>query len=271
MNGIASPTALLSPAGGGEIFFRLASDWGSAYSGQQINFTLAVRNTRSPAANGANDVRNLTVRSVLPDNLEFLAANADRGQDPTRNGNAVTYSLPLLQPGEGVEILIASRIRPNIAPGTSLVAQSQLTYNGQVQGLFSNIVTVQVVGNTQQTPAPLRASTAGIAAAGTAYPSPAVTATIRPTGPTATTGAATATTGAATATVRPTGPTATTGTVTRTPVTVPSVTPFGYQPPPQSPAPLPNTEAGVPFVGILLLGMTLLTRTWRLHRAKERI
>ncbi|HMQ35226.1 MAG TPA: hypothetical protein PKD53_31195, partial [Chloroflexaceae bacterium] len=49
----------------------------------------------------------------------------------------------------------------------------------------------------------------------------------------------------------------------------PTVPPFPYQPGP--PAPLPETTAGVPLLGILLGGMTLLTRTWRLHRAKERI
>nr|PZN24516.1 MAG: hypothetical protein DIU80_15640 [Chloroflexota bacterium] len=38
------------------------------------------------------------------------------------------------------------------------------------------------------------------------------------------------------------------------------------------PAPLPNTSAGVPpLVGIMMLGMTLGLRTWRLHRAKERL
>jgi hypothetical protein len=38
-----------------------------------------------------------------------------------------------------------------------------------------------------------------------------------------------------------------------------------------SQAPLPNTSAGIPFLGVLLLGATLLTRTIRLHRARERI
>ncbi|NTU79564.1 MAG: hypothetical protein HGA45_09200 [Chloroflexales bacterium] len=252
-----SPTTSAGISSGGEIFFRLASDWGSVYPGQQINFTLAVRNTRPPAAGGANDVRNLSVRSVLPDNLEVLGTDADRGQDPARNGNEVSYSLPLLQPGEGVEILIASRVKPSVTPGTILVTQGQLTYDGLSQGLFSNIVTVQVVGNAQQTAAP-RTATVGIAAtSGTAYPAPATS--------TATAGVATAT-----ATIRPTGPTTTAVPTSAQPTVAPSVTPFVYQPQPP-PAPLPNTEAGVPFIGILLLGMTLLTRTWRLHRAKERI
>jgi hypothetical protein len=36
-------------------------------------------------------------------------------------------------------------------------------------------------------------------------------------------------------------------------------------------APLPDTSSGVPMAGVLLLGMTLLVRTVRLHRAKERL
>jgi len=36
-------------------------------------------------------------------------------------------------------------------------------------------------------------------------------------------------------------------------------------------APLPATSQGIPISGILLLGMTLLLRTVRIHRAQSRI
>jgi len=36
-------------------------------------------------------------------------------------------------------------------------------------------------------------------------------------------------------------------------------------------APLPATSQGIPISGILLLGLTLLLRTVRIHRAQSRI
>jgi hypothetical protein len=38
-----------------------------------------------------------------------------------------------------------------------------------------------------------------------------------------------------------------------------------------APAPLPATSQGIPISGILLLGLTLLLRTVRIHRAQSRI
>ena len=251
--GSAQPTSGTSgPAGGGgtDIFFRLASDWGSAYPGQQVNFTLAVRNTRAPAAAGANDLRTVTVRSALPGNLELLGARADRGSDPAVNGNEVSYSIPLLQPGEGVEITVETRIRPDVTVGTLLVAQGQLTYEGLAQTAFSNIVSVQVVGNAQP--------------------------------PTAAAGGGSPVAQAATGTTAPYPPPGT-GTPVRTTATpvrtiTPTVAGQAPQPtapptlvPPRPPAPLPETSAGVPMLGIALLGGTLLTRTWRIHRSKSRL
>ena len=46
------------------------------------------------------------------------------------------------------------------------------------------------------------------------------------------------------------------------------------KPPVAQPAPaptLPNTSTGVPLSGFVLLGLTLLLRTVRLHRAQTRI
>lgn len=245
-----SPQPSVAPAGGAgdNIFFRIASDWGSAYPGQQVNFTIVVRNTRAAAAGGANAVRNVTVTSALPSNVQVIGARADRGSDPSVAGNDVSYSIAQLQPGEGVEITVATQIRSNVTIGTLLVAQAQLRYEGLAQAAFSNIVSVQVVGNAQP---PTAAAVGGTAVAQQASP---------------TTGAYPApTTGTA---VR----TATAGTTTTPSAVVqqPSAVPTAVRPPAQ-PAPLPDTSTGVPLLGIALLGSTLLTRTWRLHRARNRI
>ncbi|MFV9503915.1 MAG: hypothetical protein AB4911_05040 [Oscillochloridaceae bacterium umkhey_bin13] len=250
----ASPTAI-----GGQtdepIFLRMASDWGSAYPGQQVNLTLVVRNDRVAAADGSNNLRNLDLRSALPTNLEVLGARADRGADPTVNGQQVTHTLDTLAPGEAVELTIATRIRPNVAAGTLLVVQGELRYEGLAQSLFSNIVSIQVVGNLQPTAAPIQTLPPG------SYPPPGSP------GPTATSGP--------TMTSGPTSPPA----ATALPPTADPTQPIGQQPTPQPPvatptpppAPLPETTAGIPMLGILLLGLTMLTRTWRLHRARERI
>jgi len=226
-----------------DVFFRLASDWGSAYPGQQVNFTLVVRNTRPPVADGSSTLRNITVRSTLPTNLEVLGARADRGVDPTVSGNDVTYTLDQLQPGEGVEITIPTRIRPDVTAGTLIVVQGQLFYAGLAPApLFSNIVSVQVVGAAQPPTAPIAQQVTPTAAP---YPPPR--------SPTA---ARTATS----------GPTATSA-PTATPLPTIALAP----PPAPPPAPLPETSAGVPLLGVMLLGGTLLTRTIRLHRARSRL
>jgi hypothetical protein len=36
-------------------------------------------------------------------------------------------------------------------------------------------------------------------------------------------------------------------------------------------APLPATSTGVPLAGLVLLGLTMVVRTVRLHRARERV
>lgn len=228
----------------------MASDWGSAFAGQEVQYTLVLRNTRAPAADGVNDLNNVTISSRMPSNLEVQGATADRsGSDPTVTGNDILYQIASLKPGEGVEIAIRSRIRANVARGTLIVAQSQVQYTGLTQPIFSNIVTVQVVDQAPQ-----------------ATVAPTATPTAPP--PTAT----------ATATSAPASPIASPQTVQLTP-TVGRGTPTSTataQPPaggvqPDTEAPLPATNAGVPLAGLILLGLTLLTRTVRLHRSRERI
>ncbi|RRR77874.1 MAG: hypothetical protein EI684_00980 [Candidatus Viridilinea halotolerans] len=272
----AAPTVIAGMASEGDLFFRMSSDWGSAYPGQQVNFTLVLRNTQGSSAHvhmtlqggqkvfflpvaydelnsqvsQGNALGNLTLRVVMPDNLELLDAQADRGTDPTLSGQEVVHRLDQLGAGEGVELTVATRIRPNVAAGTFLVAQGQLLYEGRAQALFSNIVSVLVVGALQPTVGQL---VTGVPVADTPLPSTAVspTATFAPAAPT---DAAVAAGDAPTAvpTVRATA--------------APAVATE-----PAAGAPLPDTRTGVPFVGILLLGMTLFTRTWRLHRARERL
>lgn len=260
--GTPAPSATaIGPQGDSGTFFRLASDWGSAYPGQQINYTLVVRNTQPVSATGANDLRQLNLVSSLPNNLEVLGARADRGGNPVVSGQVVSYSLALLPPGQGVELTIATRIKAGVAAGTLLVTQGQLRYEGLTQPIFSNIVTVQVVGTLQPTSITTPTATLG------AYPPPAGSATPAPTaGGTATTVVTTGpTTGRTATSVASSAPTSS---GSARPTLTPTAVPVSE---PQPPTPLPETNTGVPILGILLFGMTMLTRTWRLHRARERI
>ncbi len=243
-----TPTEQPAPAvfSEGDLLLRLSSDWGSAYAGQDVVFTVVLGNTHPEQTISA-----VNLRSVLPSNLQVLSANASRGVDPVISSQTVTYTAPDLTPGERVQITIATRIRPNVTAGTLLVVQAQASYSGLSRPVFSNISTVLVVGDQQV-----------ITATATLAPvySPTATITSGPNAPTT-----------APPTLSPTATTVsavssgTTPTVTVTPTSLAA----GGQSSGQ--APLPNTSTGIPFLGVLLLGLTLLTRTVRLHRARERI
>lgn len=228
------------------LFFRMNSDWGSAFAGQEVIYVIAVRNTRAGGA-----MRNLQITSDLPANLEILQDSADRG-DPMVVGNQVTLKLDALQPNEGVEIAIKTRIKDDVADGTRIVSQAELTFDGLALPAHSNIVTVLVVALAQiqaqpQVPAgPVLQATAAITATATAAPTQ--TSTTAPT------------------TAAPTQTTVPTATVA--PATATTVA--GAAPKPGSPA-LPSTSSGVPIFGFALLGMTLMVRTVRVHRAQSRI
>jgi hypothetical protein len=256
----STPRGSTGFAGNEELFFRLASDWGSAFPGQEVQFTFVLRNLRPSAADGANDLKNVNLQSILPTNLTIKGANADQGADPTVAGNNVEYRLDALRPGESREITILTEIKAGIAAGTQIVTQGQLRYDGLAQPLFSNIVSVLVVGN-----APTGTTTASTA-----------TTTTNPSG---TAGVPTSTSapypiGSATAAV-PTNtsvaPTATRGSGQPTLVPTQPAQPTVAGGTGGSTAPLPTTSTGVPLAGVLLLGMTLITRTWRLHRSRERV
>jgi uncharacterized repeat protein (TIGR01451 family) len=232
----------------------MASDWGSARPGQEVEYILVLRNERPQDASGVNDLRNVVVNSRMPANLEVQGATADRQGDPTVNGNDIEYTIDRLQPGEGIEITVRTAIKQDVSRGTLIVSQGQVNYNSLTQPIFSNIVTVQVV----DAPAP-PTNTASPVATPTNTVSPVPTET--PTNTASPAPTETPTQSAAGARGRlPAGAT------TVTPTIVPAGgAPAGGQ------ADLPATNSGVPLMGFVLLGATLLIRTYRLHRARERI
>jgi hypothetical protein len=143
-----------------------------------------------------------------------------------------------------------------VAAGTLLVVQAQANQRDLSRPVFSNISTVLVVGGQQ---------VATATATGTRAPATLTASVVSPTaGTTATSAPATATATATPDIVLGGGaPPAVTTTPTTTPPAAGGAS--GGQ------APLPNTSAGIPCLGVLLLGATLLTRTIRLHRARERL
>ncbi|MFO7169806.1 MAG: hypothetical protein DIU80_017430, partial [Chloroflexota bacterium] len=252
------PTATEAPTTADGLFFRMASDWGSAFPGQEISYVIAVRNTRQ-----SGELRDVVVSSVLPANLTIISRSSDRG-DPQQSGNRITLTVPSLAAGEGVEILVKTRVNTDVAVGTRVVAQAELSFAGLSIPAYSNIVTVLVVGPAQAAQGP---------ATDTPTPLPATAVVTATAAISATTVVTPTTTQAAEIGAMPTAEVS-----TSTPEAVPeAVDPATNISEPAGraaaiPAPLPNTSAGVPpLVGIMMLGMTLGLRTWRLHRAKERL
>jgi hypothetical protein len=235
----------------------MASDWGSRFPGGEVNYVIALSNTE---AAGGKTLENVFISSDLPSNLEILGTRSTRfaadgarsaGADPDRAGNRISLSLPSLQPGERTEIIVQTRVRDTAVPGTQIISQAQLSFTGLSVPLYSNVVTVLVVGV-----APTGTPTATQTAAATATATTGPTDTPQPTG--------TATT-APTTSPQPTGteqsiaaaesPTATTAAGGAA----------------QGSGTLPVTSAGIPFMGIALLGGTLMVRTVRVRREKSRI
>jgi uncharacterized repeat protein (TIGR01451 family) len=231
-----APTATPDPAAG--TFFRMASDWGSAFTGQEVNYVIAFRNTRT-----SGTLTNLVITSALPDNLTILDKKADRG-DPQTQGNQLTLRLDSLAAGQGVEIAIRTQIKDDVQVGTRIVSQAQATWDSLGLPLNSNVVTVLIVGSDF-------GPVVQIGATATA------TSTIAPTATTAPT---------ATETPAPSATPAPPAVQAAAPTKAPAggVSNVGT-------APLPETSAGVPIFGFALLGFTLMARTVRIHRAQTRI
>lgn len=234
------------------------SDWGSAFPGQDVVYTLVLQNNRPATDDGGGVLRNVLVESTLPANLKINSAVADRGNDPIVLGNDVQLKLASLKPGEAVEVRVDTTIKSRVDIGTILVAQGQASYDNLGFPLLSNIATVNVVGEPQQQ---------AMAATGYPYPSPgsspspgASPSPASSPSPAANTPTATATQSSQAAIGYPT-PTATKQSQRNTIRTNPDGTLI----------PLPATSTGIPIAGFALLGLTLLIRTFRLHRARERI
>jgi hypothetical protein len=232
----------------------MQSDWGSAFPKQEVNYVIAAQNTRA-----SGDMRDMLINSAMPANLEVLSASASYGSDPNLKsidpvvaGNQVSLKLDRLKPGEQVFIAIKTRVKADVDISARIVSQAELTFTGIRSTAFSNFVTVLVVGA-----APTAAQVAQAQAA------------------TATTAPAAATSPAATATASATAAASATPTETPAPSPTDSAAPPAAQPSAgaqvRSTAPLPETSAGIPIFGFAMLGMTLMLRTVRIHRAQSRI
>lgn len=256
-----APTAVPTPSEEG-VTLRIMSDWGSAFPGQEINYTILLHNDRPI---GSDALQDIAVQSTLPRNLEVVGASADRGNDPTMAGNDVRYRVDKLNAGETIEISVRTEIRPGVDPGTIMVSQAEALYEGLRRPLLSNIVKLQVLSEDQQptaTPSPTPTETpVAVAEAETATPAAAY-----PPPTTAATAATDTPAPAITSTPRAAGGVSPADTPTPKRNTVRTrTTPEGLV------VPLPATSTGVPLAGFALLGLTLLTRTVRLHRASERL
>jgi hypothetical protein len=265
----ATTAATAAPAvPNGEVFFRMSSDWGSTFAGDEVQYTIVLRNINPPANDGSNDLNNITIQSTFPPNLEVQGALTDRGQDPNVAGNTIEFTLSELKPSETVEITIDTRIKPGVERGTLIVTQARATYDDLEQLIYSNIVTVLVVDEFQAATATTTATPAATRRAAT---------TITPTG----TGVAGGTragsptvTGTPLAYPAPTGATPTSEPLldtTAEPTATEAVAGGAAEPEADAEAPLPATSTGVPMAGILLFGLTLFVRQIRLHRERERI
>jgi hypothetical protein len=222
----------------------MQSDWGSAFPSQEINYVIAAQNTRA-----SGDMRDLRISAAMPANLDVLSASASYGTDPRFTnvdpavaGNNVSLKLDNLRPGEQVIIAIKTRVKAGVAVGTRIVSQAELTFTGIKLPAYSNIVTVLIVGAAPTQAALLQAASA----TSTLPPTPSATAT---------------------------------ASVTATPPASPTSAPAPSASPPANAAgaaatpraPLPETSTGVPIFGFVLLGMTMMLRTVRVHRAQSRL
>jgi uncharacterized repeat protein (TIGR01451 family) len=227
----------------------MGSDWGSAFTNQEINYDILFRNTRESGV-----INNLSIISALPDNLLFVSATGGYGPDlsaltsidPKVLGSEISLSLSELNQGQWVKISIKTKVKDLVATGARIVSQAEATFDGLALPVRTKPVYVLIVGSELGPSVPL----SQIAPSATPPPS----ATLAPS-----------------------------ATPSAVPTAVPSTTPtplvVSDLSQPQNaaggaivaPAPLPATSQGIPISGILLLGLTLLLRTVRIHRAQSRI
>jgi hypothetical protein len=245
----------------------MSSDWGSTFAGDEVQYTIVMRNTNPPANDSSNDLNDITIQSTFPPNLEVQGALTDRGEDPNVAGNTIEFNLSELEPSETVEITIDTRIKPGVERGTLIVTQARANSSDLEQLIYSNIVTVLVVDNLQAA-----TTTSTLRATGQANVTTTPTGTGVSGGPRASNPTATGT--PAGAYPAPTGATPTGGPLVDTtaePTATEAVAGGTTEAEADAEAPLPATSTGVPMAGMLLFGLTLFVRQIRLHRERERI
>ncbi len=251
------------------IFFRMASDWGSVYPGNQVYYVIVFKNNRGADGAALNQVR---ISSTLPSNLEVISAKADRG-DLKQDQNNLSLQVDTLKPGEGIEIGVQTRVKQGVAAGTRIISQASAFYDGLALPVYSNIVTVQVVDAATAANQPAQP-------AGTSIATAVVTSTTVTTSTAVTTNtvAPTATTGLTTNAANPTATMEATATMTSTAAATSSPTATVAPTATQIVAggtsgsgSLPDTSTGVPLLGFALMGMTMMIRAMRLHRAQTRV
>jgi fimbrial isopeptide formation D2 family protein len=245
----AIPSATSAPTPDAGVFFSMGSDWGSAFTSQEINYDILFQNTRESGV-----INNLSIISALPSNLLFVSASAGYGPDlntltsidPKAVGNEISLTLNALDRSQWVKISIKTKVKDLVATGARIVSQAEATFDGLAVPVRTKPVYVLVVGSDLGPSLPL----------------------IQGGTPSATSGPSATSLPSATPSAAPTA--------------IPSATPATAGATDQSlsqgaggaivaPAPLPATSQGIPISGILLLGLTLLLRTVRIHRAQERI
>jgi len=226
----------------------MGSDWGSAFTGQEINYDIVFQNTRESGV-----INNLSIISALPDNLQFVSANAGYGPnlnsltsiDPKVLGSEISLKLDELNRGQWVKISIKTKVKDAVATGARIVSQAEATFDGLTLPVRTKPVYVLTVGSDLGPSLQhAQGSTPSATLVSTSTALPTDTPSIAPT---------------AVSSATPTFVASTDSQPASAGAAAPAV------------APLPATSQGIPISGILLLGLTLLLRTVRIHRAQSRI
>src|SRR5262249_52281089 len=121
--------------------FRIDSDWGSAFAGQDVVFRIRFQNLRAK-----DTINNLQISTQLPDNVVITGQDGVLGE-PQRQGNLVTMKVAALQPQQETVITIRTKIKDDVEAGTRLIGQAEATYDGLALPLRSNIATILIVGS----------------------------------------------------------------------------------------------------------------------------
>jgi uncharacterized repeat protein (TIGR01451 family) len=230
------------------VFFSMGSDWGSAFTNQEINYDILFQNTRESGV-----INNLSIISALPDNLQFVSATGGYGPDlstltsidPKVLGSEISLTLSELNRGQWVKISIKTKVKDGVATGARIVSQAEATFDGLAVPVRTKPVYVLIVGSEL---GPSLPQIQGAGPSATPAPSPTALPTDTPSAvPTAVPSA------------------------TPTPLAVSDLSQPATAGAAVSAAPLPATSQGIPISGVLLLGLTLLLRTVRIHRAQSRI